>query len=601
MKRNKHNASAGKLLATTPQDPKRPYVAAVKKLAQRVPDVRAVFDHFGHVRTLTTDHAAGLFQQPMLGNPVQHANKFLNVTEISNALGLRHVDLNRGGSIEDPQLGYTVTFHQEVLASNGVRYPVRNGSVQVYVAKDGTVFSVNSSLRHGKRNTDLTGILSLDQAVDAAKKAVGDFEYEDNPRSELVFSASNGKIDPCYEIVLCANNPRRVVKTLVKAHTGEVVDQQNMLKTPLPLKPLVVDPQAAKAGKRRKNPGSGQTASGTAATPALARVFLRIPDPNTAIPKQVFDAVIDSLPDPKVLRNDNFIMYVGSSRTPVQAKSDGTFKYDPKDPEFSAVITFFALNAQFELMKKWGMKSNSRPIPVWVEDRSVSDNAYFDPEAYEIHIGVGSGLNRGGLNRYIAFDLGVSWHENGHHIVFLQTPGNDLPGSEGGAMHESVGDVLGDLLMDWWFQMTYAKQLGITFDVAAVEADSRIIGKFALPPNGIRIAKNKKRTPQDKTGEVHDDGEISGGAKADLCVALVKQYGVAAGLELFGRTTLAALALMPAHRCTFRDLLNAYVTADQRLNNGANRAAIVKAFDDHGITLGKGQGTRNQPVIIVIG
>jgi Zn-dependent metalloprotease len=236
-----------------------------------------------------------------------------------------------------------------------------------------------------------------------------------------------------------------------------------------------------------------------------------------------------------------------------------------------------------------------------VEDRSVSDNAYFDPEAYEIHIGIGSGLNRGGLNRYIAFDLGVSWHENGHHIVFLQTPGHDLPGSEGGAMHESIGDVLGDLLMDWWFQLTYGKQLGVTMDAAAVEADSRIIGKFALPPKGIRIAKNTKRTPQDKTGEVHDDGEISGGAKADLCVALVKSNGVAAGLELFGRMTLAALALMPANRCTFRDLLNAYVTADQRLNNGANRAAIVKAFDDHGITLGKGQGSRNQPIIIVIG
>jgi Zn-dependent metalloprotease len=586
-------ASAAKV-----ESPKRPYVAAVHQLARRIPDVRAVFDHFGHVRTITTDHVDGLFSQPMLGTPVQHAAKFLNVDEIGKALGLRDVELSRGTSTSDPQLGHTVVYQQQIVASNGVRYPVRHGFVHVYMDAAGKVFNLNSSLRRGRRHTDVSGIIGDADAIEAAKKAVGNYEYDGGCRAELVFSGHNGRIDPVYEVVLCANNPRRVVQVLVKAHTGEVVFQTNLLRTAGgdKLKPITVEGARGK-GKRRK-----QTAvAATGNTPVLGKAFLRIPDPNTAITQQIHDVVIESLPDPKVLKNDNFIMYVGSSKTPVRAKADGTFKYDPKDPEFSAVITFFALQAQMELMKKWGMKSNTRPIPVHVEDRSVQDNAYFDPEGYEIHIGVGSGLNRGGLNRYIAFDLGVSWHENGHHIVFLQTPGNDLPGSEGGAMHESVGDVLGDLLMDWHFRLTYAKQLGQTFGVSEVDADPRIIGVYAMPPNGIRKAKNNKKTPQDKTGEVHDDGEISGGAKADLCVALVKQHGVAAGLELFGRTCLAALALMPAHRCTFRDMLNSFITADQRLNGGANRAAIVQAFGDHGITVGKTTGGRNQPIIIVIG
>jgi Zn-dependent metalloprotease len=602
MKRNITGSTGGN---TDPVVPKRPYLAAVNRLAQRIPDVRAVFDHFGHVRALTTSDASGLFIQPMLGSAVKQAVSFLAVDEISKALGLRHVDLNRGSDDVDPQLGHTVTFRQEVLASNGVRYPVRNGYVQVFIDNNGKVFNLNSSLRHGKRNIDLDGIITEAQAIEAAENYFGDREFEEAPSVELVFSAHNGRIDPCYEIVLCANNPRLVQKVLVKAHSGEVVLAENLLRSPRPLpEQMAGGKRKAPGGKtrnpRQRTPNTGSTA-GSGSTPGQGKVFLRIPDPNKPIAKQLFDEVIDSLPDPKVLANDYFTMFAYGSKTPVKAKADGSWDYDPKTPEGIAVLCFHALNAQWQLMLKFGMKpSKHGAIPVFVEDKSVTDNAYFDPEAYEIHLGIGSGLNNGGLNRYIAYDLGVSWHESGHRVVYTQTPGNDLPGSEGGAMHESIGDVLGDLLMDWHFRSIYAAKLGETLDVAAVEADSRIIGKYALPPNGIRIAKNTKKTPQDKTGEVHDDGEISGGAKADLLVALIKQYGVNAGLELFGRTTLAALALMPANRCTFRDLLNSYVTADSTLNKGANKAAIVKAFGDHGITLGKGGRNRNVPTIIVI-
>jgi Zn-dependent metalloprotease len=613
MKHNTHHAiGETKPKAVKATNPKRPYLTAVHALAKRVPDVRALFDHFGHVRTITTDCTSGLYNQPMLGTPAQQATKFLDVAEINNALGLRHVELARPVVVDDPQLGHTVTYQQEVTVDGGVRYPVRGGFVQVHMDTNGSVFSVNSTLRHGRRNLDLNGIITEAQAVDAAKQDVGAaLEYESDYKCDIVFSAHNGKIEPVYQVVLRADNPRKVVLVLVKAHGGEVVYKTNLLrssfraedagkKSPRRKRVLNIDTDAARGKRRKPVPASTATVGNT---PVMGRAFLRIPDPKVDINKQVFDVVIESLPDPKVLRNDNFIMYAGRSKTPVQAKADGTFKYDVGSPEFCAVVVFFALNAQMELMKKWGMKAPTRPITVRVDDRSTVDNAYFDGDGYVISIGVGSGLNSGGLNRFIAYDLGVSWHENGHHIVYLQTPGQDLPGSEGGAIHESIGDVLGDLLMDWWFRHTFTTQLGQSFGTAEVDADPRIIGVYAMPPRGIRIAKNKKRTPQDKTGEVHDDGEISGAAKADLCVALVLKNGVPAGLELFGRMTLAALALVPSHRVTFRDLLNAYVTADQRLNGGANKQAIVKAFDDHGITLagGKGQGGRNQPIIIVIG
>jgi Zn-dependent metalloprotease len=588
-----------------PLDPKRPYLAAVNRLSKRVPDLRAVFYHDGHVRTLTTESESVLFSEPMLGTPEQQARKFLDVSEIHSALDLRHVDL-RKGNVEETPLGYRVTYVQEVITPEGVRFPVRGGAVDVHMNEDGQVFNVNSTLRHGRRNVSLAGIHSAEQAIAKAKDYLKFATYA-SERVELVFSAHKGSIDPVYEVVLSSDEPRagepgrEVFRVLVKAQTLEVVDVYDMVwhhrKRGVATSSAIFIDQA-KGRSKKKQP----TASATTGSPVMGKVFLRIPDPNKPIPGQIHDALIESLPDPKVLRNDKLIMFAGTSKTPVQAKADGTYNYDPKDKEFSAVVVYFALNAQLDLYNSWGLKRQKGPITVRVEDRSTTDNAYFDGEGYLISIGVGSGLNSGGLNRYIAFDLGVSWHENGHHVVFLQTPGQDLPGDEGGGMHESIGDVLGDLLMDWWFRSKYGTLLGGAITVADIVADPRIIGVYAAPPRGIRIQKNTKKTPKDKTGEPHDDGLISGGAKADLLVAMVQQYGVEPGLESFGRLTLAALAIVPSHRVTFRDLLNAYLTADQSLNSGANKQTITASFAAHGITLNSSRGRgKNVPVIIVVG
>jgi hypothetical protein len=91
---------------------------------------------------------------------------------------------------------------------------------------------------------------------------------------------------------------------------------------------------------------------------------------------------------------------------------------------------------------------------------------------------------------------------------------------------------------------------------------------------------------------------------ADLMVGMVVAANdVEPGLETFGRLLLAALALVPSHRVNWRDLLNAFLTADTRLNQGANKQLITKSFADHGITLAGSAGRRGRttPVIIVIG
>jgi hypothetical protein len=566
--------------------PKAPYVNALFKLSKRVPDVRALFDRFGHVRTVCTDAGAPLFDEPLSGTFEQQSSKFLAVPEITSALGLRYVSLSNPQAQALSNLGQRVEYKQEIDIA-GTKYRVRGGFVHVYMDAAGKVFTCNSTLRYGRRNTDLTNIVSEQDAIANAKAHLR-FESYLSERCELVFSQHNGRLDPTYEIVLSQEAPRKVVLVLVRAVSGEVVYTTNLLRVSQ-VPEVVLEEVRRKTKKRRPRKSS----------PVAARTFLRIPDPNKPLPPQIYDQVLDSLNDPKVLANNWFTMYVGDKSHPVKAKADGTFNYKPNDPEFSAVVVYWALTLQFQLYQLWGMTMPTKPIPVFVEDHSVTDNAYFDPENYEIHIGIGSGLKSGGLNRYIAYDLGVEWHENGHHVVFLQTPGNDLPGQEGSAIHESTGDTLGDLLMDFWCRLKFGKLLGSTITQADVDADPRIVGFYALPPDGIRIQKNTKKTPDDKTGEPHDDGLISGGAQADLLVGLVMKLGVEEGLTAFGKMTLGALSVVPAHKVTFRDLLNAYLTADQQLNSGANKDLVTKSFGDHGIKL-TGSRRRKTPVIIVI-
>ena len=546
--------------------PKQPFVTAVGQLTRETSGLEVDYDHFGHVRHLTTDCADGFLKGVKFGgDPLAHAKKLLKQPAIARALGLAYVDLRAGGVDEVPAVGgFRVWFRQTLkVKDNRNHLQVRGGYVHVLMDKDGRIFMVNATLRHGRKPGKLGKIISRKEAIKLALAKHG-VATCDAAECELTLSAHNGRIDPVYEVTLSSCEPRKLVLYLVKAKTGEVVYSENKL----------------------------HYAAGAAGVPA--RTFLRIPNPNKPISDQVHDALIEMLPDPTVLKNENITVYLGSMGKAVKAKADGTFKYDPSTPEFGCVITFFALNSQLAIFQKWGMTKPGKSIPCVVRDKSVSDNAYFDPEAVEMHLGIGSGLPNG-LNTNIDFDLGVGWHEAGHYVVYIQTPGKDLPGSEGGAGHEASGDYC-DLLMDFWFRLIYGKTMGSELTKDEVEKDPRIIGVYALPPDGIRKQKNTKRTPRDKTGEVHDDGEIVGGAMADVLVGLATRadVGLEESLTFAGKLFLAALSLVPAHKVMFKDILRAFVTADQTLSKGVNRKLIEKCFADHGITLG---GTVGDPDI----
>jgi hypothetical protein len=369
-------------------------VAAVEQISKRVAIRSPLFDRLGHLRTLAADYTAGgLYAAPMVSTAAKHAEQFLKQEDMQSALELGDVELARPQEESIPNMGYRVTFAQEVQTPDKVRYRVRESFVHVYMDDNGKVYDVNATLKHAPANTDLSKIVSEDVAIAAAKADLGKLEFDQVQQPELLFSEHNGSLEPCYEFVVTANNPRKVVRVLVTANDGKVVFKRNLLKAAKKVKGLVPaaskkalpevrlpKPQPGVVKRRRRQPRQDTTAS-TDKKPVMARAFLRVPDPNVTISKQLFDVVLERLPDPKVLQNENLIMYVGSRKTPVKAKDDGTYNYPVNSPEFCAALVFFAMDAQIEYMKGRGMKALPRAIPVFVEDRSVTDNAYFDPEA----------------------------------------------------------------------------------------------------------------------------------------------------------------------------------------------------------------------------
>jgi len=550
--------------------PKVSTIVAVNNLSNAAPTpIEALYDDQGKVRTLSATGASGLFNGQFTGSPRLFASQFMQVPAVRKALGLRFASLVDGNT--DDFAPFTRVEYAQMAKLSDVEkeIPVRGGAVHVFVDKNGAIIQVNNTVRSGRKPRRLGKVISEETAIKAARKRMQKPSAK-AVECKLMLSSHQGNLNPVYEILLWNETPRQIKLYLVDAKTGKVLFVENKLR----------HSQVAGRGRGPKQP-----------VRVKAKVLLRIPDYKTEISKQVHDTILQDLPDASVLKNERLIMKVakGSTWVNVKAAADGTFNFAPESDQGQAVIVFFGLNEQLKLMESWGLKKQDKPITVFINDPEVGgDNAYFDQVTYTIHIGIGSGIENGGLAKYIAFDIGVEWHEDGHHIVYLMTPGKDLPGRQGAAMHESTGDTLGDLLMDFWMRNMYQDVLG-KFTKDDIKNDPRIIGVYAMYPNGIRIQKNTKKTPQDETGEPHDDGLISGGATADLLVLLATADNVtiAQGLEQFGRMYLAALALVPAHKVMFKDMLRAFITADQTLNKGAFRKSIEQCFEAHGINLKK--------------
>lgn len=568
-----HQADDKPIIAT----PRPAYLAGVRDIAtDSDTHVEVDFNEAGEVRSIV---GAGLFADTFSGDAVDYATKFINSPAVKKTFGLRYATLVAGDTQEYE--AFTRVEFKQVANVRGFAsaIPVRGGFVHVFIDKQGDIIQVNSTVRHGRKPASIGKVITQEKAIELAIAKLG-IPSATAVKCTFVLSSHENKMDPIYEVTLAADEPKRLMMFLVKAKDGEVVYAENKLHF-----------------SQRRQPGVGDP---TLLAGIAANTFLRIPtyDPKQPITQQVSKAVIEGteLKNPKLLANDRYTMLVkenGKWQT-VKANAKGTFEFDPlsKDKvevsKFSAVVAFLWLNTQDATLESWGAVKVPRAIPVYIDDESVTDNAYFDPNAWEIHDGVGSGIENGGLVKHISWDPGVNLHENTHKRNAAEAPGKDLPGEQGMAAGEATSDVYGDLLFDLWMRYKGGAILGHTLTLQDIIDSTGVIGQYCMAPSGIRNQDNKAQYPRDIEHEEHTDGLIIGGAYFDLMRAMATLPGTTVEdvLRNNGKIYLNGTRLLPAHKVLFTDYLRAFLTVDKTMFGGVYKDMIVKAFGDHGIKLG---------------
>ncbi len=535
----------------------------IMKLRKAISSVEVDLDANGFVRCVSTvpSKSFGLACNAFAGDPIKHAKTVLaKGTLLGSALqiGTRNVELNQNPTVHElPGGQFRVEFRQMLsITGRKRRLPVRGGFVHVYMTAEGNVYQVISTLRHGSKprtkrlisRTDAIGIALRLHDVTRGSKV--------NISCRLTVSAHNGKFDPVYEVLVASRAPQiKVWQYLVQAVTREVVYGVSQLHF----------------------------------ADVKARALLRVPASPKVVDADVRDALLkEILPDPTLLRKpDYFDMLIekdGKWET-LKALPDGTFNYPAGSDELGAVSAFIAMYDEDVLAESNSGHKSEHTVPVYVFDRSVADNAYWNPAIKDMHLGVGSGLERGGLYHHIEYDLSVELHENYHKRVGMEATGQDLPGAEGAAIHEACGDY-GAILGRYRGMLLYGNLYGETLTRDLIKKDKRVVGILACYPHGIRTLRNRK-TINDKIGECHDDGEIVGGAMTDVMEILATDESVTLEQGLSNACAILNVALqhVPAHKVMFRDMLRAFITADGLLFSGQYRAAIEAAYGKHGIKL----------------
>lgn len=263
------------------------------------------------------------------------------------------------------------------------------------------------------------------------------------------------------------------------------------------------------------------------------------------------------------------------SKFSTAASSERNYSYTIGDNKLGEVMSYYHVNTMHDTLKSIGFDSLDAQIPVFVnaqdpDDSSLGyDNAFYTrdvnfPSTGYMLFGCGDELNNLGL------DADVITHEYGHAVLDHIEPElyEVIEHNYSGAIHESTGDVMASY-----------------FGGNEATGSNETIGEWGLTSKDgtqdyTRNMNNKRRYPDDVLlpdygySEVHYTGEILNGVYWDIQKTL--------GSDTAFRVFSSAISLLP-NDANFFDMRDAWVTADNALNNGTNVGTIEAAFAGRGI------------------
>ncbi len=220
---------------------------------------------------------------------------------------------------------------------------------------------------------------------------------------------------------------------------------------------------------------------------------------DTDLPSQDLDDERVTLPirevDPDALANGRLLGPWVDVRAPapLPAGSEGPdYDFGREDPRFEALMAYAHLDRlQRYIQDDLGLTGvNDEPQLVIAIPVQGFDNSFYQPGNDLMLLGAG-GVDDGE-------DAEVIVHEYGHAVQDAQVPGwGDHP--EGGAMGEGFGDFLAAAYYARSISGGFQDECVMDWDATSYSNDD---------PPCLRRTDGDKHWPEDREGQVHDDGEI---------------------------------------------------------------------------------------------
>ena len=179
---------------------------------------------------------------------------------------------------------------------------------------------------------------------------------------------------------------------------------------------------------------------------------------------------------------------------------NNTFVYQRANDKFEQVMAYYHINQTQEYIHQLGFTEVNNESQDFSVNTFAGDNSFYDPSTDVITIG------EGGVDD--AEDAEVIWHEYGHAIQDDVVPGFG-ESEEAGAIGEGFGD---------YWAVSMSMPVSKNYDLPCVmdwDATS-----YTTDRTHCLRRTDTGKTTDDKTGEVHDDGEIWSNALWDIHKAL---------------------------------------------------------------------------------
>ncbi|GAB2820994.1 M36 family metallopeptidase [Lentzea nigeriaca] len=377
------------------------------------------------------------------------------------------------------------------------------------------------------------------KTVDDGRIAVGTVDVtpavtaEDaKTKSAGVPEGANLKVLPgtglVYEVI--SDNGKGSERTLVHAETGDVVKHESLVK---------------------HADGTGEVFSPNPVVSQQNESLKDNNDADSAVPAAAYKTVTLSNLNGSGNLVGTYAQIVGTKRK-LAYSATNNFSYTRSDIRFEQVNAYWGVTEAQKYIQSLGFTNINNQSQKITTLGETADNSYYDPSKDQITFGTG------GVDD--AEDLEVVWHELGHAIQDAQVPGFGST-EEGGAIGEGFGD--------WWaLIMSSRDSQDTTTTPLACIMDWDSTSYTSTTPHCIRRTDTNK-TIDNKTGEVHDDGEIWSRALFDIYKA-------------FGREKSAKIVLEAQFNYSpstdFAAAANATVATAKALYGDADAATVAAAF-----------------------